>query len=190
MTSYIEAIRTRLVGAVVPSADKPSSWATELVATAVTSALVPQYLQSKYTQATTRAEFCALAVALYETVTGREITERATFNDTDDINVQKMGALGVVQGVGDGNFAPERELTREQAATMLSRLATAIYMADAISSSLPSHTATFTDMGDVSGYAIDAIGQMQLSGIMGGVGSDRFAPRDPYTREQSIVTIR
>jgi hypothetical protein len=66
---------------------------------------------------------------------------------------------------------------------MLSRLA------DAIGSPLSSYTATFADMGDASGYARDAIGQMQNSGIMGGVGSDRFAPKGDYTREQSIITI-
>ena len=57
--------------------------------------LIPQSLQSQYTQAATRAEFSALAVALFETMTGNEITGRMTFNDTNDINVQKMGHLGV-----------------------------------------------------------------------------------------------
>jgi hypothetical protein len=32
-------------------------------------------------------------------------------------------------------------------------------------------------------------GQMQATGIMGGVGNNTFAPKDPYTREQSIITI-
>lgn len=160
-----------------------SSWARDDIVRSIGLGLVPVSFQNEYRQQTTRAEFCALAVAIYETVMGRVITERAAFNDTNDINVLKMGALGVVQGVGGGNFAPNRELTREQAATMLSRLA------GVMGTPLPAHTATFTDMGNASGFAIDAIGQMQRSGIMGGVGSDRFAPRDPYTREQSIITI-
>ena len=53
--------------------------------------IVPESLQSAYAQATTRAEFCALAAGLYETVTGSEITDRMTFTDTEDENVEKDG---------------------------------------------------------------------------------------------------
>ena len=89
-----------------PTGDTPSSWAVENVNTAVEAGIVPETLQSAYTQATTRAEFCALAVELYETVMGMEITERATFSDTTDVNVEKMAGLSVVNGVGDGKFDP------------------------------------------------------------------------------------
>ena len=33
------------------------------------------------------------------------------------------------------------------------------------------------------------VGEMQASGIKGGVGNNMFAPRSTYTREQSIATI-
>ena len=106
-----------------------------------------------------------------------------TFNDTSDMNVQKMGALGVVTGVGGGNFAPNDKLTREQAAVMLARLA------DAMGKPLAVNNATFADNGNISSWAIEQVGQIQVAGIMGGVGNNTFAPRDPYTREQSIVTM-
>lgn len=162
--------------------EQPSSWATEQVNAAIAANLVPQQLQEKYTQATTRAEFCALAVALYESVKG-EITERSTFTDTNDVNVQKMAAVGVVSGVGDNKFAPNTELTREQAATMLSRLA------NAIGKPLQQQPSMFSDSYSVSTWAADAVGQMQATGIMSGVGNNTFAPKNPYTREQSIITI-
>ena len=124
----------------LPAPDVPSSWATEQVNTAIAANLVPQSLQSKYTQATTRAEFCALAVALYENVKG-EITERKTFTDTSDINVQKMAAVGVVSGTDTARnlFTPDANLTREQSATMLARLA------DAIGKPLPKQASAATD---------------------------------------------
>ena len=142
-------------------------------------------LQSAYNQATTRAEFCALAAALYEKYTGAEITGRSTFADTDDINVQKMASVGVVSGTDAARnlFSPDADLTREQAAAMLARLA------DAIGEPLPKQTAAFADSADISTWATEAVGQVQAAGIMGGVGNDRFAPKDPYTREQSIATI-
>ena len=166
-----------------PASDEPSGWAAEDVMRAVDSGIVPENLQSAYTQATTRAEFCALAVELYESVMGEEITERATFTDTDDINVQKMAGLGVVNGMGEGKFEPDSALTREQAATLLSRLAAV--MGKPFESSDP----TFADNGSVSDWASAAVGEMQLSGVMGGVGEGMFDPKGSYTREQSIITM-
>jgi len=170
-------------GDIPTTVDQPSSWAAWWVNTAIEEGLVPKNLQSQYTQAATRAEFAALAVTLYETVTGREITERATFNDTTDINVQKMGGLGVVTGVGGGNFNPNGTITREQAAVMIARLAVAI------GQPLPESVPTFADNAQISSWAVDGVGQVQASGIMGGVGNNRFSPQGNYTREQSIITM-
>jgi len=163
--------------------ETPSAWAVEFVNQAVALGLVPQNLQSSYIQPTTRAEFAALAVALYETATGNTIAGRVAFNDTDDVNVQKAGYLGVVTGVGEGNFNPNGQLTREQAAVMLARLASAI------GQPLPQSAPTFADNSQISSWAFDAVGQAQAAGIMGGVGDNQFAPSGDYTREQSIVTI-
>ena len=46
-----------------------------------------------------------------------------------------------------------------------------------------------SDLSAISAYALDPVGQMQATKIMGGVGDNTFAPQNPYTREQSIVTI-
>ena len=162
--------------------DQPSPWATGQVNAAIAAGLVPQSLQSRYNQSTTRAEFCALAVALYENTNG-EITGRSTFSDTNDVNVQKAAFIGVVGGVGNNRFAPDDTLTREQAATMLTRLA------DAVGKPFPKLAPTFTDKAAISSWAFEAVGQAQAAGIMGGVDGNRFAPKDPYTREQSIATI-
>ena len=150
---------------------------------AIAAGLVPAGLQGGYGQPITRAEFCALGVELYETVKGTEIAQRASFSDTTDMNVQKMAGLGVVNGVGDGTFDPNGQLTREQAATMLSRLA------GAMGRPLPAGTAAFTDSASISSWAADAVGQMQESGVMGGTGDGAFTPQGAYTREQSILTI-
>ena len=160
-----------------------SPWAQVAVGEAIAAGIVPQNLQSNYSQATTRAEFATLATALYETVTGATITGRANFNDTNDINVQKMGYLGVVTGVGGGNFNPNGQLTREQAAVMLARLA------EAMGRRITPTNLTFADNAQIATWAREAVGQMQSAGIMSGVGNNQFAPQGDYTREQSIVTI-
>jgi len=161
----------------------PSNWAQEEVDAAIEAGFVPQHLQSNYTQPISRAEFCALAISLYENGTGKKIINRVKFDDTEDVNVEKAAAIGVVNGVGDNKFDPTAKLTREQAATMLSRLA------ESLGNPLPKEAAVFNDNNSVSTWAIEAVGEMQFTGIMGGVGNNTFAPKDPYTREQSIMTI-
>jgi len=49
--------------------------------------------------------------------------------------------------------------------------------------------ATFADKDTVSDWAVTQVGQVQAAGIMSGVGENKFAPKDSYTREQSIVTM-
>ncbi|MCL1874310.1 MAG: S-layer homology domain-containing protein [Clostridiales bacterium] len=163
--------------------DGLSLWAEAEVNEAIGANLVPWTLQADYTRATTRAEFCALAVALYESVIGNIRAPGKMFDDTDDPNVAKAAAIGVVTGVGNNKFDPNAKLTREQAAVMLSRLA------DAIGNPLTKKTAAFNDSSKISAWAVPEVGQAQGARIMGGVGNNTFAPKDPYTREQSIVTI-
>jgi len=169
--------------------EQPSAWAAGEVNAAIAANLVPQNLQSNYTQAITRAEFATLAVMLYEALRGEiEFAECVPcgplFTDTDDINVEKAEYIGVVQGVGDNRFDPDGTLTREQAAVMLARLASAMDMP------LPNNPPeTFADAYQISSWAVDAVGQVRTVEIMGGIGDNLFAPQQPYTREQSIVTI-
>ena len=167
----------------VVAEDAPSSWAVNEVNQAINARLVPTALRTNYTQATTRAEFCALAVSLYESVTGSVITNRQTFSDTNDINVQMMAAIGVVNGVGDNRFNPDGTLTREMAATLLARLA------NAIGNPLPKQAATFSDSSSISSWATEAVGHMFAAGIMTGTGNNMFSPNVAYTREMSIITV-
>ena len=165
-----------------PAGDQPSSWAAEQVNAAIAAGLVPEALQAGYTNTATRAQFCALAVELYETATGSEIAERAEFTDTTDVNVQKMAGIGVINGVGNGQFNPSGQLTREQAATILVRLA------DAMGQPLPEGTASFADNASIASWAIEAVGRAQAGGLMGGIGNNQFSPQGAYTVEQSIMT--
>ena len=163
--------------------DTASEWARDYIQRAVSMGIVPEAIQNNFTNNTTRAEFAALAVSLYENITGQAIIGRITFNDTDDVNVQKAAYIGVVTGVGDDMFAPDAHLTREQAAVMIARLA------EAIGSPLPQATPGFADNNAISSWAINQAGQVQAAGVMGGVGENTFDPQGTFTREQSIITI-
>lgn len=192
-STYYNMTPTRVLSGVSTAPDQvtpsdpaniPSSWAQNRVEQAIAAGIVPASLQGKYTQAITREEFCALGVALYETATGTTIAGRQKFQDTQNVNVEKLASLGVVSGVGNGNFAPRQKLTREQAAAMLSKLA------QAMGKPLPAYGATFGDRSKMSSWAVAAVGQVQGAGIMSGTGGNLFSPAASYTREQSIVTMQ
>lgn len=171
-----------------PNNDTPSSWAQESVERAGELGILPESFCSDFGRSTTRAEFAAIAVALYEHF--REpVMGRAAFTDTSDPSVEKAAYLGIVSGVGNSRFDPYSPITREQAAVMLSRLVEALkgqpmgYFA----------SIRFYDSGEISLWALEGVYKMVSFEIMTGVGAigfyNRFAPQQPFTREQSIVTI-
>lgn len=170
--------------------DIASEWASESISRAHSLGLIPHSLFAfptftNYTLPITRAEFTALAVALYEAVLGevQALIDPVEFNDTTDVNVQIMATLGVVTGVGNNRFDPDSPLTREQAAVILDRLAGLF--------GVNSHNVfpRFDDNQDISEWAILAVGHMQAREIMGGTGNNMFSPRGEYTRQQSVITI-
>ena len=166
-----------------PTPELPDSQAREEVARAISLELVPYFVCSDYTEAVTRAEFCCMVSILYSRVTETMLTERVLFNDTDDYDVQLMGALGVVSGDGKGNFYPDRAITRQEAALMISRLA------EAMGRPLPKEPPSFSDNSSISGWAFEAVGQVQAAKIMTETGNNSFSPKAVFTREQSIVAI-
>lgn len=105
-----------------------SAWAADEVEKAVMAELVPEELQRQYTKPCTRQEFCQLVAAVAQKRTGKTVQQLvvyrdgtdSSFTDTDDADVLACASLGIVNGVGNGRFAPDSHITREQAATMLS----------------------------------------------------------------------
>lgn len=160
-----------------------SEWAQPYVYAGITSNIVPDSLQNSYNSPITRADFCALAVATYETVTGSEIRTRYSFSDTTDINVEKMAGLGVVSGTSDTEFSPDVSINRQEAALILNHLS------NSLGYTLPEATATFADAQDISDWARDAVGKVCQAEIMNGTGNDEFSPQNSYTKEQSILTL-
>ena len=165
------------------AADAPSAWAADHVQAAITAGLVPSSLQANYTKAATRAEFCALAVALYENLTGEAIRLRKIFADTNDSNAEKAAGAGLISGTGGGLFSPDQNLTREQAAALLVRIA------EEFNGSLPKEPAGYADDGDISPWAVECVGQARAGGLMGDMGNNKFLPKGNYTIEQGIVTL-
>ena len=169
--------------------DTPSPWSQDTVERAGDLGLLPAPFRYGFRRATTRAEFAAISITLYEHF-GEPVTGRITFTDTDDINVEKAAYLGIVTGVGNNRFDPYSPITLEQAAVVLSRLS------EVMGQQLPfwcreTYPVEFEFLIyylNISLWAVTSVAQIYFTGIMIGIG-DRFDPRGAYTREQSIVSI-
>lgn len=201
ISAYGGAIITCAENAKLPERirSKPSNWAASEVLTAQELGILPDDFSDVYREAITRKEFCYLAAAMLEKKTEKNILAIAdekgvtvdynAFSDCDDPTIAAISALGIVTGY-DGRFSPDDSLTREQAATMLTRLAKLLGMNSPNSSSV-----NFKDYSQVASWAkegVQFITSCQSEGqkVMNGTASNIFSPQGTYSREQAIITFK
>ena len=84
---------------------------------------------------------------------------------------------GVVKGLSDTEFGPNYPVTREQMCVLLCRFAEQLGLNIGSAGSV-----AFSDAGDISVWAMDAIGVCAGNGLILGVGDNRFAPKDTAKR--------
>ena len=198
-----------------------SNWAAEDIITAISMGYldddpdvfgyqpaVTDLLGSDYTKAITRGQFAALAVRYYETLMGDITGENYTIpvNSGDDVFADSVGNtdmakaynLGILGGYNSADtragvyVGPNDNITREQAATMLTRLMEKLIVAfDSVgrtgwtvwyADNLP-----FTD--EIADWAYDGVRAVYGVGAMTGTTGTTFSAKSSYTIEQSIVTL-
>lgn len=167
-----------------------SDWAREEVEAAVAIDLVPsKMIGENLTKNVTRAEFAAIAVKLYENLTGSKTAGNAE-NAFVDIeigtpyysDIVNANFLGITNGTSETTFSPDALITREQMATMIVRALNSAQISTVTESVL-----SFADGNNISEYAKDAVRFMSDKGIIKGVGDNKFAPKATATREQAIL---
>jgi len=174
----------------------PSKWAEAEVAEAVDKNLVPEDIQIWWKDSCTREEFCRMLSLSVKEIKGKTLAELSSgedalnFSDCDNPDVLAASALGIVNGIGNERFAPNRFITREQAATMLARAAAVL------DTPLAGNSISFADEDQISDWAragIYAVSRILCGDaktpLMQGVGSNMFTPQDYYTVEQSAITM-
>lgn len=93
---------------------------------------------------------------------------------------------GIVNGMGEGLFAPEQTITREQMAAII------LNYAEFIDFKLPKVNAekTFADNDKISSYAKDSVSQVQMAGVIGGKNGNVFDPQGTATRAEFSSVLR
>ena len=113
--SYGQALKLLLVngGELEKEAAVGEDWLANTMSKALELGLVEA--DNDGTDEISRLEFCRIAAKFGSF---EEVSE-SVFSDCDDGAVNALAAAGVVNGFGDGSFAPEETLTRAQAAKIL-----------------------------------------------------------------------
>ena len=161
-----------------------SDWAVEWMDKADKLGIIPKVLlNADMTEGISRKEFSALAVKLYEHLSKETVPTdyNSPFKDIDDEYVTKAYNLGIVTGTGNGLFAPNDILTREQASTMLARVYKNIYNKPLDIEGV----VKFTDEDLISSWAKESVYFMAKQGILNGIGNNIFAP--DYKKGESEV---
>ncbi|MEW9124410.1 MAG: S-layer homology domain-containing protein, partial [Thermotaleaceae bacterium] len=134
----------------------------------------------------TRAEFVTLLVNSLEL----EAVEKSKFTDVAENawyanTVQAAYEAGIVKGMSETTFAPNKSITREEIATMILK-AYELKQGQAVEES---SEAAFIDEAQISGWAKENINKVVASGLMMGRAVDQFAPQGITTRAEGAQVI-
>lgn len=131
----------------------------------------------------------AMLVQILYNLEGRPDAGSSAFNDVDDgawyaDAVAWAAANDIVGGMGNGLFAPDGDITREQMALMLYNYCKYKGI------TLPNVTdAAITDAKSVSDWALEAVQAMYESGILRGKDGGVFDPKGKATRAEVAQMI-
>ena len=143
----------------------------------------------------TRAELCAMIVKATSHVVNYKIDPNQSFSDVEAGKwyydfIMKCAAVGIVNGVGDGKFAPTAKATRQEIATMTVRLlrvlgsynsqAIPTVNADTLDSDL---LALYPDSADIMDFAKESVLICARLNIMNGDGTG-FRAKSQITRSE------
>jgi len=173
-----------------------SEWAKPELEKGQSYGLIPDVLKdADLTKPITRAEFAAVAVKAYENFTGTTASPVASnpFTDTSNTDVLKAYNINIVNGTSATTYSPNGILTRQDAATMLTRVEKKAYISGWTLATDSNYTLNFTqpakfaDDGNISGYAKASVYFMNAKGVINGTGSNMFSPAVTATRQEALI---
>ena len=123
-----------------------------------------------------------VAQIFYRLLKEQKVSSKSTFTDVPDTlwcaeAVNALASLGIVEGIGNGKFAPNQSITRAEFVTICARF-----------TQVSASGETFTDV-PASHWAFDAISTAASFGWVNGVGNGQFAPNQHITRAQAAVLL-
>jgi hypothetical protein len=183
-----------------PNLNSAASWAHTHIQEAYDKGFIPETLQSRYSNNITRGEFVTLAMSWLRYKTGMTNDEllaqyadsehlSRNFSDTNDPNILAAARLDITAGTTastggrPGVFGVDMQFDREQAAIMLMKICRIVGTFKEDTSAFG-----FTDLSAAQ-WMPEAINYVGNNDVMSGKGEGRFAPKDTFQRQESIIVF-
>ncbi len=170
--------------------DIQNYWAKEQIENLASKFIVKGVTENQFAprNPVTRAEFTALIVRSLGLTEGSE----SYFKDvaSDDWYHGVVAAAveaGLIKGYDDNTFQPDREITREELAVLISRAAD--YAGKPFNVKAYDNLDMFKDRSEVSSWAQGSVIGTNMNGITQGRPGSLFAPKDTATRAEAVVMI-
>lgn len=170
------------------SAYTPSKWASEEIASAKNIGITAfESFDKAYTSPVTRQEICSLIINTLEIGLNREIKPvgSSPFDDTDNDDVICAYEFGIVSGMGENLFMPQRQLSRQEASKIFT---SACEVLQGKTLQYEKNTAKeFNDFSLIASWAKDYVSAALENGLFKGDENGNFNPLMGVTVEQSAV---
>ncbi len=127
----------------------------------------------------TRAE---IATAFFRLLRNQDVERTEHFADVEESKwyvqpIEVLASLGIIEGVGDGVFEPDRAITRAEFAAVAARFAKKLFSGTA-----------FNDVSEEAWYA-DFVSTAAHYGWINGVGDGAYEPDRDITRTEAAAII-
>ena len=159
-------------------------WAMPAIEEMVKSGIIKGYGDKTFkgNESITRAEFTKMVVMAFA---GSDTSAASDFIDVspDDWYYQYVSTakkLGIINGYDGNVFKPNDKITRQDMAVIIKNAK----FKDANASALK-----FTDIAEISDYALSAVSVLSGKGVINGMGDGSFAPKSFATRAQAAQMI-
>ncbi len=165
-----------------------SDWAEKELYHAKECGILTEQNTWDYGEPMKRGELAPILLRAYENVTGKEAPKVSGSYFTDaSYEAEALYRLGIMNGVGDGKFAPEIPVTREQISKIILTLQAVCEGEELV---LPSvFYNPLTDFENVSDWAKPYVEKAYANGIITGYEDGSFQGRKTVSREEAIVLL-
>ena len=186
---------------VKPAEPVPSDWAKPIIKMAEENEILGDWI-TDYQKPITRRDFAELIVTstlasidvdvdTFKAMVCEELGLSELpklFEDIDDDYVVLAAGMGITNGVTDTEFAPDKNITRQEIAVMMHRAIKFLENSMGVAFvNVSSDLSAFSDSNLVADWARAGVGTLAKAGIMNGTSDTTLSPLDNTTTEQAIV---
>lgn len=171
---------------------EPSEWAVDAITYVKENGWMKGKTETEFypKDKLTRAEFATILSRILNLE--KYTAEKYSYLDTEghwaENSISLVTASGYMQGYEDGSFKPEKNITREEVATVLSKMNIQLQEVQTFSINTEGNNEIFQDM-KVTDWSYQAVIKMAKLGILKGYENGNFEPKKDMSREEMAVVL-